>query len=65
MTCAGKLCYSIPPDARIIPNLAAVWNMLKGGSDTITKLDKTYNTACCLNISAHKHVSYVIIAASS
>ena len=31
--------FPLPPLARIIPLLVSYWNVLKGGGDTITKLD--------------------------
>ena len=31
--------YPLPPIARIVPLVVAIWNTLKGGGDTITKLD--------------------------
>ena len=35
---SNKMTLPIPPVSRIIPLVLAVWNAMKGGSDTITKL---------------------------
>ena len=35
----NNISYPLPPVARIVPLVVSRWNTLKGGGDTITKLD--------------------------